>query len=137
MADTVQFRRDIASEWVKYNPVLLAGEIGIETDTHRFKLGDGLTAWTDLIYSSNRLQDDYFAYIDKEDIVAIEYSETGSISSTTLANGCKILYTYQDELLRRMDYTNIDGATVVAYKTFNYDALDQLTSVTKTKIEGV
>lgn len=134
MADTVQFRRDVASEWVKYNPVLLAGEIGIETDTHRFKLGNGLTAWSDLIYSSNRLQDDYFAYIDKEDIVAIEYSKSGSISSTTLANGCKIFYIYQDQLLIRMDYTNTDGATVVAYKTFNYDVLDQLTSVTKTII---
>ena len=134
MADTVQFRRDIASEWEKYNPVLLAGEIGIETDTHRFKLGDGLTAWVDLIYSSIRLVDDPFTYIDKEDITNIAYDENGSISETSMENGCKILYVYTGGLLTKMNYTDVDGTTVVAYKTFNYDASNQLTSVTKTII---
>ena len=35
------FRRDTAANWTSVNPVLLAGEIGIETDTYKFKIGNG------------------------------------------------------------------------------------------------
>ena len=34
-----------AAQWSAANPVLLAGEIGIESDTRKFKFGDGATAW--------------------------------------------------------------------------------------------
>jgi hypothetical protein len=46
----LQFRRGTASEWTSFNPTLAAGELGIETDTNQFKLGNGTTAWTDLPY---------------------------------------------------------------------------------------
>ena len=45
-----QFRRGTASEWTTANPTLASGEMGIETDTKRFKIGDGTTAWTSLLY---------------------------------------------------------------------------------------
>lgn len=35
------------------NPVLAAGEIGIDTDSGEMKLGDGATAWNDLSAISN------------------------------------------------------------------------------------
>lgn len=38
-------RRDLKSNWSMKNPILGAGEIGIETDTGAFKIGDGVTAW--------------------------------------------------------------------------------------------
>ena len=54
-----QQRRDTASNWTSNNPTLLAGEWGIETDTKRFKIGDGTTAWQSLDYlpipDANRL----------------------------------------------------------------------------------
>jgi hypothetical protein len=46
----VRLRRDTAANWTAENPVLLLGEIGIETDNRRFKIGDGATAWTGLSY---------------------------------------------------------------------------------------
>ena len=46
----LQFRRGTAAEWTAANPTLAAGEMGIETDSNRFKLGDGTTAWTSLVY---------------------------------------------------------------------------------------
>lgn len=46
----VQTRIDTAANWTSVNPVLLAGELGIESDTHRIKAGDGSTAWTSLPY---------------------------------------------------------------------------------------
>ena len=41
MALRIQLRRDIASNWTTNNPILLSGELGIETDTARFKIGNG------------------------------------------------------------------------------------------------
>lgn len=52
MAETFRYqnRRASAATWTALNPVLLAGEIGVEKDTDRFKIGDGVTAWNDLPY---------------------------------------------------------------------------------------
>lgn len=46
----IQLRRGTAAEWTAANPVLASGELGFETDTYSFKLGDGATAWNDLAY---------------------------------------------------------------------------------------
>ena len=52
-------RRDTASNWNSNNTVLLAGEWGIASDTKKFKIGDGTTAWQSLDYvpipDANRL----------------------------------------------------------------------------------
>lgn len=41
---------DSAANWQNRNPVLGAGQLGIESDTDRVKWGDGETAWNDLDY---------------------------------------------------------------------------------------
>jgi hypothetical protein len=46
----IQLRRGTLSQWAAANPVLFQGEIGLETDTRKFKLGDGTTAWNSLPY---------------------------------------------------------------------------------------
>ena len=43
-------RRDTAANWTSTNPVLGAGELGFETNTTKFKIGDGTTAWASLNY---------------------------------------------------------------------------------------
>jgi hypothetical protein len=43
-------RRDTAANWTAANPTLLAGELGYESDTGYWKVGDGSTAWTSLAY---------------------------------------------------------------------------------------
>lgn len=52
MAIRIQYRRDDAATWAAVNPVLAEGEPGYEVDTGRFKVGNGLNAWSDLPYSS-------------------------------------------------------------------------------------
>jgi len=52
VAVQIQFRRDTAANWTSANPVLAQGELGLETDTARYKIGDGSTAWASLSYSS-------------------------------------------------------------------------------------
>jgi hypothetical protein len=51
MAAVIQVKRGTASSWTSANTILAAGEIGFETDTKKFKVGDGSTAWTSLGYA--------------------------------------------------------------------------------------
>ena len=46
----LQFRRDTAANWTLHNPTLASGELGIETDTSLFKIGNGSQAWNALAY---------------------------------------------------------------------------------------
>lgn len=48
----IKTRGDTSGAWSAANPVLMADEIGIETDTDRTKQGDGITAWNSLPYAS-------------------------------------------------------------------------------------
>ena len=53
MATRMQQRRGTAAQWTAANPTLAAGEIGFETDTSKFKMGNGSSAWTALTYFAN------------------------------------------------------------------------------------
>ena len=46
----MQQRRGTASQWTTSDPILAAGEIGFETDTGFFKIGDGTNVWSTLSY---------------------------------------------------------------------------------------
>jgi hypothetical protein len=50
MATRMQQRRGTASQWTSANPVLNAGEMGWESDTNKFKIGDGTNHWANLDY---------------------------------------------------------------------------------------
>ena len=50
MAYRIILRRDGSTNWESQNPVLLLGEPGYETDTGKFKIGDGSSMWSDLDY---------------------------------------------------------------------------------------
>jgi len=52
MASRIQLRRDSAANWTSNNPVLSLGEVGIETDTLKLKIGNGSSAWSSLSYAS-------------------------------------------------------------------------------------
>jgi hypothetical protein len=49
----LQQRRGTAATWTSTNPTLAAGEIGFESDTGKFKIGTGSTAWASLAYATN------------------------------------------------------------------------------------
>lgn len=48
----IQIRNDTRNNWTTQNPVLLKGEMGVETDTRKFKFGDGVNDWKTLEYAS-------------------------------------------------------------------------------------
>lgn len=51
MSTTLQFRRDTAANWIATNPTLAQGELGLETDTSAYKIGDGSSTWVNLAYN--------------------------------------------------------------------------------------
>jgi hypothetical protein len=53
MAIRIQIRRDTAANWTSANPVLRAGEFGVETDTLKFKIGNGTSTWTQITSYAN------------------------------------------------------------------------------------
>jgi hypothetical protein len=71
----MQQRRGTAAEWTSANTVLSAGEIGFETDTSKFKIGDGTTAWNSLPY-----------FVNADDI------ETGLLDTDEVSEGTTNLY---------------------------------------------
>jgi hypothetical protein len=50
MADQIQLRRDITTNWTSSNPILAQGEVGIDLTVSQIKIGDGATHWNSLAY---------------------------------------------------------------------------------------
>ena len=55
MATRIQLRRDISTNWISNNPILAEGEIGIEIDTNKLKIGNGISTWNILNYYESAL----------------------------------------------------------------------------------
>lgn len=50
MSQQIQLRRGTAAAWTAAATVLASGEVGVETDTGKFKVGNGTSAWAALTY---------------------------------------------------------------------------------------
>jgi hypothetical protein len=93
-------RRDTAANWTAQNPTLLAGEIGIESNTGYWKVGNGSTAWNSLAYIAGTQLSAYpivdadiannaitSAKILNGTIVNADISSTANIAVSKLASG--------------------------------------------------
>ena len=79
MAVQVQLRRGTAAAWIASDPLLAQGEMGLEYDTGRFKVGNGTQTWTLLPYSSGAVE-------------LIDFAEIDSATVTSPANGSVLVY---------------------------------------------
>ena len=73
----IQLKHGLAASWTKSNPVLLAGEMGIETDTLKMKVGDGASKWEALGYLG----------ADANDILAIINENRDSCTTIEVVEG--------------------------------------------------
>jgi hypothetical protein len=90
MATRMQQRRGTASQWTSSNdgagPILNAGEIGWESDTNKFKIGDGVSYWSALTY-----------FVDATDVIAsslgayLQDSDVGAVSGVAGLDASKNL----------------------------------------------
>lgn len=51
--DLIQIRGGDAATWTSVDPILGLHEPGLETDTRKFKFGDGVTVWSGLAYAGS------------------------------------------------------------------------------------
>lgn len=47
-----QFRRGTSTEWTTANPILAAGEVGVDLTQSKFKIGDGTSPWNSLAFAT-------------------------------------------------------------------------------------
>ena len=84
----MQQRRDTAANWTSANPTLLAGEIGIESNTLKWKVGTGSTAWTSLGYIPAFSLSAYpLVNADIAAAAAIAYSKLATLTSGNIVLG--------------------------------------------------
>jgi len=95
MTSRLQQRRDTAANWTSNNPTLAAGEIGLETDTAKFKIGNGSTAWSSLGYANG-----------------ITASSTDTLTNKTLLN---------DAVIGALENANVVASAATG--TINIDAI--------------
>ena len=93
-------RRGTATQWANANPTLGSGEIGFETDTGQFKIGDNSTAWDDLPYFKNI--EDLGGNLD--DYILLE--QKGAANGVATLDGSNLIPTAQipSGIARTADY---------------------------------
>ena len=72
-----------AAAWTSADPTLLAGQLGFESDTRKFKIGDGVTAWTALAYKT----------ITAAEIASLTSAELRTICSDETGTGSLVFAT--------------------------------------------
>ena len=94
MAIEAQYRLrvDSAADWTSNDPTLLLGEIGLENDTEKMKIGDGSTAWTSLGYAYHTPSE---MTTISGDLVAVHHTRSHAITGTSdhTAGTWKAVYT--------------------------------------------
>jgi hypothetical protein len=103
MATRMQQRKGTAAQWTAADPVLNAGEIGWESDTNKFKIGDGTNHWDDLTY-----------FLDATDMGG-SFSDYVPLTQKNAANGVAQLNA--DINVMTKTAIEFEGATADAYET--------------------
>lgn len=122
MATRMQQRRGTAQQWTDADPILAAGEIGFETDTNQFKIGDGVNHWDDLSYFKNLEDlggnlDDYILLTQKATANGVAtLDSTGNIPMSQLGNiidGAPALLDTLSEIATAIDEDSSFGNTII------------------------
>lgn len=116
MTVRMQDRRGLAALWTSVNPTLLEGQHGFEIDTGREKIGDGITAWVDLDYTTDapgalaaHIADTSAAHAAS----AISFTPAGTIAGTDVQTAIAEVATDAASALttHEADTTSVHGIT--------------------------
>jgi len=124
----LQLRSDTAANWTAVNPVLLAGEEGLESDTGYRKVGNGSTAWTSLAYVSglgadipvSRLADGTARQLIQTDAAGtgVEWTSNVDIPGTLDVTGAA---TFDNNVIIQGDLTVNGTETIINTQTLDVE----------------
>ncbi len=106
MAVRIQLRRDTAANWTSNNPTLREGEVGIETDTLKMKVGNGSSTWTQITNYANVVPSNLNTTLNGY----VEVGDIGAESGVAGLNGLQNLLIPNDSII-------FEGATEDDYQT--------------------
>jgi len=149
MALKIQLRRDIAANWTANNPLLLNGEVGIETDTLKFKIGNGTQRWNSLTnYAFKPGQANGVATLnsdgkiplsqipdqislDTEAVLAIQ-NAINAISTTDIEEGTNLYFTNARAINASQGVYDLAGSAALAFIDAKADANTKMTHAINT-----
>lgn len=82
-------RRDTEANWTTNHPTLAEGEMGLELDTNRWKIGNGTDEWDALPYS-NQIFSGPSTIADSSSGTALKITQTGSGNSFLVEDGSSV-----------------------------------------------
>jgi hypothetical protein len=152
----IQIRRGQAATWTSQNPVLAAGELGLETDTRKVKIGDGTTVWVSLNYSVGQvgnlnMSGNTISAVDENGDITLDPNGTGDVK---VASGADLIVAgdvysatskklateeYVDAVKQGLDVKNSVRAATTANVTLasgleNGDVIDGITLATGDRV---
>ena len=111
VAIRIQLRRDAESDWVRDNPILLPGEIGIASDLNKFKIGNG-SRWSSTPYAASDLpeiteiaQDAIDQALSMGSGLAKSYNDSTNTISITIDDTVVALKSYVDSQVGGLENT--------------------------------
>jgi hypothetical protein len=142
-----QMNRRTAAQWTAANTVLLAGELGVETDTHKVKGGDGTTAWTALPYIGDASVAGVTTVNSRSGAVVLAKSDVGLSAVDNTADTAKPVSTAQAAALALKitrptggsagQYLSNDGAGGQGWATVPASPLPTVRAVTASTTLGL
>ncbi|MDP3387712.1 MAG: hypothetical protein Q8S24_10785 [Eubacteriales bacterium] len=102
-------RINTAANWAAVNPVLETGQIGIENDTRRFKVGDGSTAWNALPYA---IDDFFYGQNTVTTLASLPVSKRLVIASVTTATTLSLASALQVGFDLHIKLYNTSGGSI-------------------------
>lgn len=106
----IQLRHDTATNWTTANPILAEGEAGVETDTNKMKIGDGVTSWNSLDYFGGNIDlSNYYNKTETNELLDGKQDGFEAQAPITINNGIGEVYDstgteYEGTTINRMAY---------------------------------
>jgi hypothetical protein len=147
MATRIQVRRGSSSNWTTTNPVLSEGEIGFETDSGKFKIGNGSSSWSALEYFGGEVDLSGYLTLSSASNTYLTQSSASNTYQEKVANISNTEIGYLDNVSSNIQ-TQIDSklssssaSTIYQEKVANVDNteigyLNGVTSLIQTQMDS-